>query len=297
VSIVLLYHRVAEVRADPYELAVHPDRFAAHVEFLLRLGGTVPLEDAVGRGSARRIALTFDDGYADNATVAAPLLTEAGVPATWFITAGTLGRRRFWWDRLADAVLGPHPLPPSIDVQIAEQELWLDLRTSAARTAALHFLHRRLLPLPPTTLSAAVDHITSLLGAPEPVDDNLTMTADQLTALAASPLQQVGAHTRTHLHLQGQPAEVQREEILGSVEDLSELIRRPVLDFAYPFGSRDAVGSLAPQLVEEAGCRLACTTTPGQIRRRSDPYRLPRLTVLDWELDEFADRLQAALHR
>jgi peptidoglycan/xylan/chitin deacetylase (PgdA/CDA1 family) len=297
-SVVLLYHRVADLRQDPYGLAVHPDRFAAHVEHLVRLGSTVPLESTVGpEASSRGIAITFDDGYADNATAAAPVLVDAGLPATWFITVGFLGRRRFWWDRLADALLGAHPLPSSIDVEIAGRKIWLDLRTTTARHNALHFLHRRLLPMAQSTLQSTVDYIIGLLDAPGPTADDLTMTPDQLKCLAASPLQQVGAHTRTHVHLHGQSEDVQLEEILGSVADLSELLQRPVLDFAYPFGSHDTVGTVAPGLVEEAGCRLACTTTPGRVRRRSDPYRLPRLTVLDWDVDEFSARLETARNR
>jgi peptidoglycan/xylan/chitin deacetylase (PgdA/CDA1 family) len=294
-SVILMYHRVAAPAHDPYGLAVHPDRFAAHVEHLRRLGSTVPVEDVVGRGSRRRVAVTFDDGYVDNATVAAPMLADAGLPATWFITSGALGSRRFWWDRLAGALLGAQPLPPAVDVEVAERDLWLDLRTSTARSNALQFLHRRLLPLPPDELAASVDRVIEVLGGEPPVDDAVTMTPEQLRQLADLPLQQVGAHTRTHVHLNGQPAELQRAEILGSVADLAHLLQRPVRDFAYPFGGPDTVGTLAHDLVAEAGCRVACTTTPGPVRRRSDRYQLPRLTVLDWEAEEFSARLEAAL--
>jgi peptidoglycan/xylan/chitin deacetylase (PgdA/CDA1 family) len=290
-----MYHRVAELELDPYGLAVHPDRFTAHVEHLQRLGSTVPLEDVVQPDSAGGVAVTFDDGYADNATVAAPLLAAAGVPATWFITAGRLGQRRFWWDRLAEALLGPHPVPDSVDAEVAGRDLWFDLRTPDARTTALRFLHRRLRPLPPDVLKAAVDRVIRTLGAPEPVGNGLTMTVEQLRDLAALPLQQVGAHTRTHLQLRGQAEDVQRAEVLGSVADLSSLVQQPVLTFAYPFGSPSAVGGLAPRLAAEAGCRLACSTDAGPVGSRSDRYLLPRLTVGNWGAEEFADRLHRAL--
>jgi peptidoglycan/xylan/chitin deacetylase (PgdA/CDA1 family) len=295
VSLILLYHRVAAPSLDPYDLAVHPDRFSAHIEHLLRLNSAAPLDDLLERGSDRRIAITFDDGYADNAIVAAPLLADAGLPATWFITTGTLGQRRFWWDRLAEAMLGSHPLPHSIDVDVADRTFWLDLRSLSARRNALLFLHRRLLPLPSPALEAAVDRITGQLGSPEATNDNLTMTVEQLRELARLPLQHVGAHTRTHAHLNGQAPDRQRDEILGSVADLESILQRPVRDFAYPFGGPDTVGTLAPRLVEEAGCRLGCTTTPGSVRRRGDPYRLPRLTVFDWAADEFAARVNSAI--
>jgi len=286
-----MYHRIGSFHEDPYGLAVHPDRFAEHLEHLRALRSAIPLRNAAEEGDSGGVAITFDDGYADNATLAAPMVAEAGLPATWFITAGRLGRRRFWWDRLAEGLLGPHGTPDSTDVEVAGRALWLDLRSTEARRTALFFLHRRLSALPPDAIEDAVDRILGRLGAPEPAADNLTMTVDQLRVLADLPLQEVGAHTRTHLRLRGQDPELQREEILGSVADLVDLLDRPVDLFAYPFGGRSAVGSLAPRLVAEAGCALAVSTDPGAVHDRSDRYRLPRLNVRNWHGDEFAARL------
>jgi len=296
VSVILMYHRVAAPEHDPYGLAVHPDRFAAQVERLVRSGRVVPLEGLEADRTPGQLAVTFDDGYADNATVAAPLLVSAGLPATWFITAGRLGNRRFWWDRLAGALLGADA-PPSGDVSVAGTDLWLDLHTPEARRTALRFLHRRLRPLPPDELENTVDHVLERLGVPERDEDDATMTTDQLRTLADSPLQQIGAHTRTHLQLRGQSERLQREEVVGSVQDLSTLLDRPVRTFAYPFGSEGAVGDLAPRLVAEAGCTLACGTNPGAVDRRSDRFLLPRLNVRDWAADEFDARLDAVLAR
>jgi peptidoglycan/xylan/chitin deacetylase (PgdA/CDA1 family) len=296
-SVVLLYHRVAAPSADPFDLAVHPDHFAAHVEHLAELGATAPLQDLVDSRDARGIAVTFDDGYADNATSAAPLLADAGLPATWFITTATLGRRRFWWDRLSGALLGTHAVPDSIDVSVAGKDLWLDLRTSSARRTALTFLHRRLLPLPPEQIEATVAHILEALGSPGSEEDGCTMSIEQLRHLASLPLQEVGAHTRTHAHLATQSAHRQRDEIDGSVRELESLIQRPISSFAYPFGGPGTVGTLAPRLVADAGCQLACTTVTGRVGRRADRYHVPRLTVLDWDAEEFAMRVSAALGR
>nr|WP_239523300.1 polysaccharide deacetylase family protein [Geodermatophilus normandii] len=290
-----MYHRVAAPATDPYGLAVHPDRFAAHVEELVRRGAVVPLEELVTGRQRGQIAVTFDDGYVDNATVAAPLLSSAGLPATWFITAGRLGGRRFWWDRLADALLGPGA-PDSADVTLDGRDLWLDLHDPSARRIALRFLHRRLRPLPPDELERAVTDVVETLGSPERDDEaDSTMTVDQLHGLADLPQQEVGAHTRTHLQLRDQTEELQRAEILGSVQDIAEVLGRPVRSFAYPFGSEGAVGALAPRLVAEAGCVLACSTSPGPVRRRSDRYLLPRLNVQDWDVDAFRTHLDTTL--
>jgi peptidoglycan/xylan/chitin deacetylase (PgdA/CDA1 family) len=295
-SIILMYHRVAAVERDPFDLAVHPDRFAQHVEYLARSNRTVPLEELARGRDNGHIALTFDDGYADNALVAAPQLANAGLPATWFITVGRLGARRFWWDRLSEAFLGTHSLPGALDIHLAGQELWLDLRTRAARTASLHFVRWRLMALAPDQLEAEVDRIVEMLSAPPSTQDDVTMSVDQLRELSALPHQEVGAHTLTHPRLNDQEEETQRREVLGSVQHLSEILQRSVTAFAYPFGNvREDVGSVAPRLVAESGCRLACTTEPGSVRSRGNQYLLPRLFVGNWGEEEFATQLRAAL--
>jgi peptidoglycan/xylan/chitin deacetylase (PgdA/CDA1 family) len=67
-----MYHRVAEPADDPYALAVRPAHFEQHVEHLRRRADVVPLTDWFEPSRAARIAVTFDDGYVDNATTAAP---------------------------------------------------------------------------------------------------------------------------------------------------------------------------------------------------------------------------------
>ena len=294
-SVILMYHRVADVAHDPFELAVHPDNFSAHVEYLSRLRSGVPLEDVRKPSAAGTVAVTFDDGYADNATVAAPMLESAGIPATWFVTTGMLGQQRFWWDRLAEALLGEHSLRDSVDIDIAGREYWLDLRGGHDRITAMRFLHSKLRPLPREQLESTVDRLIAGMGAPASGGDDLTMTAAQLIELAGRRMQEVGAHTRTHVQLAGQQEDVQRAEIIGSVRELSAILARPVKSFAYPFGVPDAVGRLAPRLAEEAGCSHACTTSGGRVRRRSDPYSLPRLHVRDWSGQEFARQVSRAL--
>jgi peptidoglycan/xylan/chitin deacetylase (PgdA/CDA1 family) len=80
--------------------------------------------------------------------------------------------------------------------------------------------------------------------------------------------------------------DARRGEIAGGRRELEALLRRPVTSFAYPHGH--AFDPTTRALVREAGYGRACTTIHDRVRRRTDPYRIPRFIVLDWDGDEFA---------
>src|SRR3954463_9674340 len=90
--VVLCYHSVHP--SVPYSSAT-PAEFAAHLDWLAATCDVVPLETLVteaNHAGRPRVALTFDDGYADNHEHALPALAERNLPATFFVTAGFLER-------------------------------------------------------------------------------------------------------------------------------------------------------------------------------------------------------------
>jgi len=104
-SIILLYHRVANVDDDPHLLSVEPNNFRAQLQYLKSKFNIISLEDLFYKKqnkqlSKKDIAITFDDGYADNLYNALPILKELKIPATIFITIGKIGDLKpFYWDQ------------------------------------------------------------------------------------------------------------------------------------------------------------------------------------------------------
>jgi putative peptidoglycan lipid II flippase len=98
--VVLMYHSV-DTGEDPYRITVSPDRFEKQMEWLKRRGlrgtSTRELLAAADRGCAGRlVGISFDDGYADVATHAFPVLARLGFTATVFLVAGKLGGCNDW---------------------------------------------------------------------------------------------------------------------------------------------------------------------------------------------------------
>jgi peptidoglycan/xylan/chitin deacetylase (PgdA/CDA1 family) len=90
--VVLCYH---SVNPSPSYLSLTPELFEAQLDWLAANTRVVPLRDlAAGHGRTQlpQVAITFDDGYADNHTYALPRLWARGLTATFFLTAGFVER-------------------------------------------------------------------------------------------------------------------------------------------------------------------------------------------------------------
>lgn len=103
-AIILLYHRVENTKNDPHQLCVSPENFYKQIRFLKENFRVVPLVQLAGEVRSKKlknktVAVTFDDGYADNLHNALPILQEHNIPATIFITADHIGSDKpFYWD-------------------------------------------------------------------------------------------------------------------------------------------------------------------------------------------------------
>jgi peptidoglycan/xylan/chitin deacetylase (PgdA/CDA1 family) len=99
---VLMYHHVNDTNPTASiarGLTLPTEAFEAQLRWLVEHRVTTltaaELVDTVERGQLpqRAAVLTFDDGYADTATIVAPLLQRYRARATFFVNAGTIGLR------------------------------------------------------------------------------------------------------------------------------------------------------------------------------------------------------------
>ncbi|MGD8496007.1 MAG: polysaccharide deacetylase family protein [Gemmatimonadales bacterium] len=267
-GVILGYHRVAADPSDPYENCVSPTAFRSQLAVLARVARPVSLSALLDEphGGPGRVALTFDDGYADFALAALPILREFDVPATLFVVSGAIGRDEYWWDRLAD------------------------LRGDIAGTPAFQALHDELSALDPERREARLREMTHRNGdspAAPPVagqDARRPMTTSELRAVAREPLVEIGAHSRTHPRLARLGERRLIGEIEGSGTDLAELLGRPIPHFAYPHGSHSR---RVRECVEAAGFAAACASTEDVVRAGELPLALPRFWVPDIAGPEF----------
>lgn len=293
--VVLIYHRVCELPHDPQRLAVRPDRFAAQMRALRGDFEVLRFEQEWQPLRRPAVAITFDDGYADNIENALPILESAGVPATFFIATGYVGSgREFWWDELERVLLTGGTGPRRVQrLGTIELERAYDGASALERKALYQDLHPRLKKL------SVEDRDDALASLRETFGDSATarrshrvMDVDEVVRMGASEAVTLGAHTVSHQPLASLSVQAQRDEIGRSRSMLQEWTGRSVNVFSYPFGNRDDYTPQSVALCRDFGFTRVAANFPAVVRERTDPMQVPRFLVRDWPADELLRRLR-----
>ncbi len=277
---VLIYHRVLAA-ADPL-LPNEPTArdFEETMRWVKQTFNVVPLGDGVtglttGRLPPRALAITFDDGYANNATVAAPILARLGLHATFFIATAYLDGGRMFNDSVVEAVRGARDALDASSLGLGQFRLdSADTRRHAIR-AILDVIRNE----HPVRRAELAEGLVELAGAAPPRD--LMMTSSQAESLVSAGFA-LGGHTVNHPILSKLAMDEARDEIRDGRRAVEQIAGRAVELFAYPNGGPDRdYTATTVALVREAGFRGAVTTSPGAARVGSDPFQIPRFTP--WE--------------
>lgn len=315
-GLILMYHRISEDDIDPWSLRVTPEHFGEHLQVLQQHTQPLHLKELAQAHQEsnirdRAVAITFDDGYANNFYQAKPILEKYQVPATVFVTTDYLEQpREFWWDELEEILLQPGDLPPSLSLTIDEQqhhwelgkasqyshlEAWANRSQQAWKSESgsrLHFYYsvwQKLQPLFPNQRQSLLEQIKAWANRSSTFRlTHRPLTVAELPQIEAGGIIELGAHTVSHPLLSEQSIAVQQEEIKQSKRDLERLLSHPIHSFAYPFGAYRAE---TVSLVKEAGFEYACSTVETTVWQKSDPWQLPRFEVQDWDKAEFERHL------
>lgn len=260
---ILAYHGVDD-RDEPLlnfdGFHVRPEVFERHLLTLERHFHVMRLRELAERfasGDAPppgAVAITFDDGYLNNLTQAAPLLEKHGMTATFFLTTGFVdGTHQPWWFRLRAQV--------AADGLGGEEARGQIIRSEA-----------RLKRLP------ARDRELELAGCPVAAGAYPMLDWSGVGELLKGG-HDIGAHTVSHISMNHETVEDVKREVAGSLSRIEEKTGlRPAL-YSYPYGERVHQNEAIAQLVRDGGCRCGVTTEEGFNPRGSDPFLLRRLSI------------------
>lgn len=275
---ILIFHRVLAERDPLLPSEPTAEEFDLLLSHLKARFTVLPLQDAVERLYGRRLpraalAITFDDGYADNLSVAAPLLRKHALPATLFVATGYLDGGIMWNDRVIAAFRSTSR--PDLDLDTLGLGKF-STATTAERRDGMERVLRALKYRPAAERERLARAVADAAAIETP--SKLMLTCDGARALAGYGVA-VGAHTLTHPILARTPAGDAWREIAEGKRELEAIVGRGVSLFAYPNGRPgDDYAPEHVRMVREAGFAAAVSTAWGAADCASDRLQLPRFT-------------------
>jgi len=288
---ILIYHRVLKERDWMRPGTPTAVEFAWQMQLLKRHFNVLPLREAVqklrtGTLPPRAACVTFDDGYADNVTVALPILQHHGIPATVFVSAGYLDDGRMWNDTVIESLR--HYTAGELDLSRLGLPVYSTGSKVLLRETAYEII-RRCKYLDNGRREEIAESITREIKVS--LHDKPMMTTKQLLKLHRHGVE-IGGHTYSHPILSCLPEEQAREEIVRGKSKLESIIDEPLRLFAYPNGRPDVDYSLDHvAMVKQAGFDAAVSTNIGVSDSQSDFFQLPRFTPWDKSTSKFLLRM------
>ena len=291
--VVLTYHRIADIAPQeeyPFDeelISASSSEFAWQMEFLAsnfrpeKLGTLLRMANEGQKIPSGSVAVTFDDGFLDNYSVAEPILQKYGVPATFFITTDFVeSNRPIWFEVVAFAFL---TLPVgsirySLDVQAVPSQTVREVRLLELNQAL-----RKLKLLPDIERVSFVAYLLTLI-------DTAALDAAwkkfggamqwaHVAELARNGIE-IGSHTVSHPILSKTQSSSMKAELEDSKRKLEEVVGMPIDILAYPVGGRAQISPEVINLAEVAGYGFGVSYIPGVNRSGElDPFCVRRHTV------------------
>ena len=291
---VLLYHRVTRLASDPLRLSVTPELFYQQLAWLKKNYRIISPGDLAEsllhqkRIKEPAILVSFDDGYADNLYEALPILESLEIPAIFFITTSQLNTNQLlWWDELERMILSNETLAPELffpENTLGENALTLPTGNRQRVFSCIHDkLQYSTLPRRTNILNSLRHQITL---TPANDDSHRLLNYEELKQLADSRYAGIGGHTQNHISLGVQENTVQKAEMTENRNLLETLLNKQIDYLSYPYGSNKDFSNNTLLLAREAGFSLAFANYYGYTTVKTDPYKIPRILVRNWEVPE-----------
>lgn len=265
---IILYHGVCETARTNglFRKMLPVDMFEQHLKVYRNYGTAISLQQAMEGSSSIKnpIVITFDDGYANNYSLAFPLLQAYGIPATVFLTTGFIDRKVFlgsdWIDFIAFRSHGD------------------DAKSKEDRCVHLSSHYKS---LPHTETQAFLDDLQrnsdveyTWHAIPRGLEP---LNWDEIRTMRKSGLISFGSHTFSHPILSHCSGEVQQFELSEAKRRIETELNEECRFFAYPNGMADDYTEVTKSLAAKAGYTLALTAETGyNCPPFTDQYELRR---------------------
>ncbi len=277
---IFVYHMISD-NYNGFYPCIKTDVFNKQMAYLADNFIVVSLVEIVQRiktgKSLRNCAIiTFDDGFMDNYINAFPTLKRLKLPATIFLSTGSIDSRQPpWFIKIRNAFMTTKR--NFFQLKLGKSDTALSMRNVLERVKASDAVMNFLKKCRDEERGYWVDEINNYLKG-----DNLSnlkrlmLDWDEVREMAKDQID-FGAHTVNHPVMSQMDLKDAKKEILESKRRIEDELEKEVKAFAYPFGRKEDYKSEISDILRECNFICAVTTDQGTNSIKSNLYELKRV--------------------
>ena len=226
-------------------------------------------------------AITFDDGFENNSSIAMPILQEFKTPATFYITSSFIKNNQMSWIDQVEYAISRTKLSrisyfnKIFELKNISQKIeFLDFFRQSVKGNAKMFANRQNYVRDIFSLTE-IEYCNSL-----DTEIDKKMNFSQISSLTKNKLFTIGGHTVNHPILSFLGDKELDFEIKNSIEILQNFSVKKVVHFSYPEGLAFCFNEKVIARLKFYGIQCCPTAIDGLNNFDEDPFYLKRITVI-----------------
>jgi len=290
--IILLYHRITDKSSKYHNQGRamhHPAmHFKSEILYLKRNYQILTMDEVIrhlksGVGFRKpAVAITFDDGYLDNYTLACPVLKKHGVPATIYLSTGLIGTsQRIWTDQIEFMLLETRKGQLGLPKLLGDKEL--RIKTKEEKEQVSNEITEALKKRPDAERTEIMRQLFKSLEINDNhgknCEERVMLNWDEVQKMAKNGIT-IGSHSHTHPILSRMPIQKGKEEILESKKIIEENLGIKVKHFAFPNGKEEDFNEELRDYCRDIGFESVASVIYGTNNAsKGDPLNLKRISA------------------
>ncbi len=285
-NLILCFHGVSKFKSSINKRHMQVAQFESLLVYLKKNFEIVSIKDIFKEKTTKRkrIALSFDDGYENNHSIAWPILKKHNLPATFYITTESFEIIDYYlWPEIFDALKIE---PPHGKIIFNNEEFrFVNKQLQNCKTNVSIYDYVKLMGQERQVVFKEFLSKYDIKRILKTINPELTRfcSKEQIKEMSMSPLIEIGSHTHRHYNLSKINIELATQELKKSKEILESIIQKPVVSIGYPDGDySEKIKDIAEDVGYEYQLAVTFTNTRDYTDQRiRSRYSISNSTSLD----------------
>lgn len=287
---ILCYHGVTNSISQGIEnfsgKHIQQEVFYKQIDFLKKNCSILSMDEVVEISMLKKtwpknpVALTFDDGFKNNASIAAPILKNLDVPATFYICPGMIGGDEiFWVDKVEACINLTKEKSLTIDLN-GSVEFFLESHQSRINAVQkIKNFCKSVNQHQKDTIISELIYKSNINPGYSHAENYHIMNWDEVSFLNKSNLFIIGGHSNKHEIFTKQNRDEVYQNIKNSLDTLHSKLGQPIKHYSYPEGQSNHFDKFVVQQLKQFNIQCCPSSIEGSNEPSADLFHLRRYMV------------------